>query len=88
MKKSLKGKLVRAVMKEFSLKHLFAYDNGEKVFQENLQAELDNHLKFKTEVCEVKHILTSLTGRVVFEDEYSKDRCIDFTISPKAIISK
>jgi demethoxyubiquinone hydroxylase (CLK1/Coq7/Cat5 family) len=69
MKKiTLRGKLIKTIVNDFIKNHLFEHVN----ILNELQEELDKHLKFEVHVDNIEHINGSTSGLIYFKPNESK----------------
>lgn len=79
MKKiTLRGKLIKTIVYDFMKNHIFSYAD---VLNE-LQEELNKHLKFKTRVDNIEYVDGSVSGLIYFKPNESKNmKVTNFIVS-------
>lgn len=75
---SNRGRMVQDVIKDFCLNDI-KIEN----FKQDLQLEMDNKLKFKTSIFEIKSKDDQITGDIYFKDERGDSKISNFIIIRK-----
>ena len=75
---SARGKMVQEIVKDFC-----STDIKIESFEQNLQLEMNNKLKFKTSIFDVKSMDDKIVGDIYFKDEKGDNRVSNFIIIKK-----
>ena len=79
-KKSLRMKMVKLIVKEFALNHLFDQSNDD--WNVELQTKLKETFSFRCELHKFETINSGLTGQIGVEKENGEISVIDFVVQP------
>ena len=79
-KKSLRMKMVKLIVEEFVLDHLF--DQSNDGWNVELQTKLKDTFSFRCKLNKFETINSRLTGQISVEKENGETNVIDFVVAP------